>query len=163
MGCSTPGLPVLHYFLEVAQTHVHWVGNAIQPSHPLLFLPSIFPRIRFFSKESALHMKWPKYWGFSFSISPYNEYSGLISFRIFWLDLLGSLRYSQESSPGSQFKSISSSKKQASFNFMAAVTVHSDFGAQENEICHCFQFFSIYLPRSDGSRCHDLCFLNVEF
>jgi len=130
---------------------------------PLLLLPSIFPSIRGFSNEMALCTSWPKYWSIIFSISPSNEYSGLISFRIDWLDLLGSLRDSQESSPGSQFKSISSSKEQASFNFMAAVTVHSDFGAQENEICHCFHFFSIYLPRSDGSRYHDLCFLNVEF
>ena len=72
-------------------THVHWVGNAIQPSHPMsaLLLPlSIFPSIRVFSNESALCIKWPKHWHFSFSSSPSNEYSGLISFRIDWLDLL---------------------------------------------------------------------------
>ena len=90
MNCSTPGLPVHHQPLEVIQTHVHWVGDAIQPSHPLsslLLLPSIFPSIRVFSNESALCIRWPKYWSFSFSIIPSNEYSGLISFRIDWFDL----------------------------------------------------------------------------
>ena len=72
--CSTPGLPVHHQLLESTQTHVHWVGDAIQPSHlcrPLLLLPSIFPSIRVFSKESALRIRWPKYWSFCFHISPY--------------------------------------------------------------------------------------------
>ena len=68
------------------QTHVHWVSDAIQSSHPLLLPPSIFPRV--FSNESVLHIRWPKLWSFSFSISPSNEYSGLISFRMDWLDLL---------------------------------------------------------------------------
>ena len=89
--CSTSGFPVLHYLLEFAQTHVHGVDDAIQPSHPLsslLPLPSIFPSIRIFSNESVLRIRWPKYWSFSFSISPSNEYSGLISFRIDWFDLL---------------------------------------------------------------------------
>ena len=75
---------------KLAQTHVHRVSDAIQPSHPLSspFLPpSIFPRIRVFSSESVLHIRWPKYWRFSFSTSPSNEYSGLISFRMDWLDL----------------------------------------------------------------------------
>ena len=87
MDCSMPGLPVHHQLPEFTQTHVHQVGDAIQPSHPLL-LPSIFPSIRVFSNESVLHIRWPKYWSFSFSINPSNEYSGLISFRIDWLDLL---------------------------------------------------------------------------
>ena len=90
MHCSMPGSP-LHCLPELAQTDVHWVGNAIQPSHPLLppsSLPSVFPSIRVFSSESALHVKWPKYWSFSFSISPSNEYSGLISFRIDWFHFL---------------------------------------------------------------------------
>ena len=73
--------------LSLAQTHVHWVHDTIQPSHTLLLLPSIFPGIRVFSSESALCIWWPKYWSFSTSISPANEYSGLISFRIDWLDL----------------------------------------------------------------------------
>ena len=98
MDCSTPGLPVHHQLPEFTQTHVHLVSDAIQPSHPLsslLLLPSIFPSIRFFSSESALHIRWPKYWSFSFSINPSNEYSELISFRMDWLDLLavqGSLK-----------------------------------------------------------------------
>ena len=73
---------------------------------PLLLLTSIFPSIRVFSNESVLHIRWPKYCSFRFSISPSNEYSGLISFRIDWLDLLA--RDSQESSPTPQFKSINS-------------------------------------------------------
>ena len=87
-----------HQLLELAQTHVHRIGDAIQPSHPLSS-PSpptfIFPSIRVFSNESVLRIMWPKYWSFSFSISPSNEYSGLISFRMDWLDLLavqGTLR-----------------------------------------------------------------------
>ena len=91
MDCSTPALPVHHQLPEFIQTHVHWVSDAIQPSHPLsslLLLPSIFPSIRVFSNESALRIRGPKYWSFSFNISPSNEYSGLISFRIDWLDLL---------------------------------------------------------------------------
>ena len=90
MDCSTPGFPVLHCLPELAQTHVHWVGNAIQPPHPLswpLLLPSIFPSIRVFSNELALRIRWPKYCSFSFSISSSYEYSGLISFRIDWFDL----------------------------------------------------------------------------
>ena len=91
MNCSTPGFPVHHQLLELAQTHVHQVSDTIQPSYPLsppLLLPSILPSIRVFSSESVLHIRWPKYWSFSFSISPFSEYSGLISFQIDWLDLL---------------------------------------------------------------------------
>ena len=91
MDCSMPGFAVLHHLPEFAQTHVHWVSDVIQTSHPcrpILLLPSIFPSIRIFSNESALCIRWPKYWTFSFSISPSNEYSGLISFRIDWFDLL---------------------------------------------------------------------------
>ena len=76
---------------KVAQIHIYWVSDAIQQSHPLLsflLLPSILPSIRVFSNESVLHIRWPKYWSFNFNISPSNEYSGLISFRIDWLDLL---------------------------------------------------------------------------
>ena len=89
--CSTPGFPVHRQLLELAQSHVHRVSDVIQPAHPLyplLLPPSIFPSIRLFSNESALCIRWPKYWSFSFSISPSNEYSGLISLRMDWLDLL---------------------------------------------------------------------------
>ena len=98
MDCSMQVFPVLQHIPEFAQTHVHWVGDAIQTSHPLLsplFLPSIFPSIRVFSNESDLRIRWPMYWSFSLSISPSNEYSGLISFRIDWSDFLavqGSLK-----------------------------------------------------------------------
>ena len=91
MDCSTPGLPVHRQFPEFTQTQVHWVSDAIQPSNtlrPLLLLPSIFPSIRVFSNESVPCIRWPKYWSFSFSISPSIEYSWLISFRMDWLDLL---------------------------------------------------------------------------
>ena len=93
MNCSMPGLPVHHRFPECTQTHVHWASDAIELSHlilcrPLLLLPSIFPSIRVFSNESALHIRWPKYWNFSFNINPSNEHPGLISFRMDWLDLL---------------------------------------------------------------------------
>ena len=155
--------------------------------HPLLLPPSIFPSIRVFSNESVLRIRWPKYWRFSFSISPSNEHPGLISFRMVWLDLLavqGTLksllqRYSSKASilRSSAFfivqlshpymttgKTIAlirwtfvgkvmfllfnsfSSKEQASFNFMAAVTICSDFGAPQNKICHCFHCSPIYLP-----------------
>ena len=91
MKGSTLGLPVHHQLPEFTQIHVHRVCDAIQPSHPLS-LPShpasIFPNIRVFSNESALCIRWPKYWSFSFNISPSNEHSGLISFRMDWLDLL---------------------------------------------------------------------------
>ena len=91
MNHNKPGLPVHHQLPESTQTQVHWVGDVIQPSHLcllFLLLPSIFPSIRVFSNESALHIRWPKYWSFRFNISPSNEHPGLISFRMDWLDLL---------------------------------------------------------------------------
>ena len=91
MNHSMPGFPVHHQLPEFTQTHVYCVRDSIQPSHPLsplLLLPSIFPTIRIFSNESALHIRWPKYCSVSFNISPSNEHPGLISFRMDWLDLL---------------------------------------------------------------------------
>ena len=91
MNCSTPGLPIHHQLPEFTQTTSI---ESVMPSshlilcHPLLLLPSIFPSIRVFSNESALCIRWPKYWSFSFNISPSNAHSGLISFRMDWLDLL---------------------------------------------------------------------------
>ena len=207
MDCSTQDFPILYHLQEFAQTHVHWVSNAIQPSHSLLppSPPTIsFPRIRVFSNELPLHIRWPKYWSFSLIISPSNEYSGLISFRIDWFDLpvvQGTLRslsntmvqkhqffgtqpslwsnshistwlleksqlWYLDLSRQNDVSSFScavyvshsfSSKEQASFNFTAAVTICSDFGAQENN------FFPIYLPWTDGTGCHGVNFLNVEF
>ena len=87
---STPGLPVPHHLPKAAQAPVHCIGGSSRLilCHPLLLLPPIPPSIRVFSNESALHIRWPKYWNFSFSVSPSNEYSGLISFRISGFDLL---------------------------------------------------------------------------
>ena len=91
MDCSTPGFPVLQDLPELAHSHVHRVSDDIQQSHPLSSpSPSAFKlsSISIFSNESVLHIRWPKYWTFSFSISSSSEYSGLISFRIDWLNLL---------------------------------------------------------------------------
>ena len=112
MDCSMRGLPVHHISRSLLK---HMSIESVMPSNhlilcrPLLLPPSIFPSIRVFSDESALHIRWPKYWSFSFSISPSNEYSGLISFRMEWLDLLTVQGTLQESSPTPQFKSINSS------------------------------------------------------
>ena len=180
-----PGLAVHHQLLELTQTHAIELvmpSNHLILCRPLLFLPSIFPRIRVFSNESVLPFRWPKYWSFSFSISPSNEYSGLISFRMDWLDLLavqGTLKslLQHHSSKASilhhsafsvvqlshtyitagktvvltrwtsigkvmslRFNMLSSLviaflSEQASFNFVAVVTICSDFGAQENKVC----------------------------
>ena len=95
---STPGLPVHHQLQESIQTHVHWVSDAIKPSLPLSShspLTFNFPSITFFTNDSALRIRWPKYWSFSFNISLFNEHSGQISFRIEWLHLFavqGSLK-----------------------------------------------------------------------
>ena len=177
--------------------------------YPLLLLPSIFPSIRIFSNESVLRIRWPKCWSFSFSISPSNEYSGLISFRIDWFDILtvqGTLKslLQHHSSKASilwllvffvvqlsdpymttgkavaltwwtfvgkvmflLFNMLSRLviaflPRSICLNFMAAVIIYSDFRAQENNIYHCFHCFPIYFLWSDGARCHDLSFLNVE-
>ena len=174
---------------------------------PLLLLPSIFPSIKVFSNESAFHIKWPKYWSFSFNIIPSREIPGLISFRMDWLDLLavqGTLKsllqhHSSKASilQHSAFfiaqlshpymtsgKTIAltrwifvgkvlslllntllglswlSSKKQTSFNLMAAITIHSDFGAQEKKFCHYFYCFPYICHEMMGL---DLSFLNFEF
>ena len=191
-------------------------SNHLILSGPLLLLPSIFSSIRVFSSKLSLHIRWPKNWSFNFNISPSNDYSGLISFRIDWFDLLAVLgtikcllqhhsskasilqhsafmvQHSafmvQHSHPymttgkttaltrwnfvGKEFLCFLiwfldchsfSSKMKVGFNFMAAVTICSDFGAQENKSYHYFYFFPIYLSWSDGTRCRDLSFFNVEF
>ena len=94
MDCNMWGFPVHHQLLELTQTHVYQVSDAIQPSHPLSSPSppaSVFPSIRVFSNESVLHIRWTKYWSFSLNISLSNEYSGLISFIMDWLDLLADL------------------------------------------------------------------------
>ena len=91
MDCSTPGFPVLHYLqnlLKCMSIELMMPSNHLILCHPFLLLPSIFPSIRIFSNELALRLRWPKNWSTSFSASPSNEYSGLISFRIVWCDLL---------------------------------------------------------------------------
>ena len=193
--------------LKLMSIELEMPSNHLVLCCPLILLSSVFPTVRVFSSKSVLHIRWPKYWSFNFSISPSNEYSWLISFRINWFDLLAvqrtlkslvqhhSLKASvlqhsalfmvQLSHPYMTIgKTIAltrwtfvgkvmsllvqvchnfSSKEQASFSFMAAVTICSDFGAQENKVSHCFHCFLIYLPWSDGTRCHDLHFLSVEF
>ena len=187
----------------------HLILFCCLPCPHFLLLISIFPSIKVFSNESDLHIRWPKYWSFSFSSS--NEYSGLISFRIDWLDLLAVQRtlkslLQHHSSKASILQHSAFFMAQLShqymttgntialimwtfigkimsllfnmlsrfviaflqgasvfFNFMAAVTICNDFGAQENKVCHCLHCFSIYFPWSDGTRCHDPRFLNVEF
>ena len=117
MDCTTPGFPVHHQLPELPK--LMSVESVMPPNHlilchPLLLLPSIFPSIRVFSNESALSMRWPKYWSFSFSISPSNEYPGLI-FRMDWLDLLAGLGI-LKSLLQHQFKSINSSVLSCLYN-----------------------------------------------
>ena len=184
-------------------------SNHLILCHPLLLLPSTFPSIRVFSKESVLHIRWPKYWGYSFSISPSNEFSGLISFRMDWLDLLavqGTLKsllqhHSSKASIlwHSTFFTVQLSHLYMTtgktialiiwtfgrvmpllFNMLSRLVIAflprskrlliSWLQSPSAEILepkkinslslHCFP---IYLPWSDGTRCHDLSFLNVEF
>ena len=116
INCSTPRLPVHHQLPEFNQTHVHQVSDAIQPSlcRPLLLLSPIPPRIRVFSNESPLRMRWPKYWSFRLSISPSNEHPKII-FRMDWLDLLA-VQETRKSPATPQFKSI---------NFLVLSFLHS--------------------------------------
>ena len=132
MDCSMPGFPVLPCLLEFAQTHVHWVGDDIQPPHPSPPSFNISQNQGKISNESAVHIRWPKYWSFNFSISPSNEYSGLFSFRIDWFDLLavwGLSRvfsstavwkhqfFSMKSLYGATFTSIHGYRKNHNFDF----------------------------------------------
>ena len=177
--------------------------------HPLLLLPSIFPSIRVFSNESALHSRWPKYWSFSFSISPSNEYSGLISLRMDWLDLAvqGTLKslLQHHSSKASILLHSAFFIFQLSHPYMTtgktiALTRRTFAGKvmslllnmlsrlvitflprskrlliswlqspsavilepRKKKVSHCVHCLLIYFPWSDGTGCHDLCFLNVE-
>ena len=196
-----------HCLLKLMSAELVMPSNHLILCCPFLLFPSIFPSIRIFSSESALCIRWLKYWSLRFSISPSNEYSGLISFRIDWFDLpavQGTLKsvHQQHSLKASILwhsaffivqlshlykntrKTIAltiwtfvgkvmslffrliycfSSREQASFNLMVVLTICHDFGTQESKFSHCFHCIPIYLPWSDGTRCHDLCFLNVEF
>ena len=112
MNCSVPGLPVHHQLPYFTQTHMHRVGDAIQSSHPLSSPSPPAPnpsQHQSFSNESTFHMRWPKYWNFSFSIIPSKEHSGLISFRMDWLDLLAVQGTLKSLLQTPQFKSINSS------------------------------------------------------
>ena len=186
IDCSMPGFLVLYYLLEFAQTYLHRGDDAIWTSPPVIpfsSCPQSFPAW-VFSSELALHIRWPKYWSFSFSISPSSEYSGLISFRIDWFDLLGvswkakffsvqpSLWYNSHShrwllkKPYLWLNGPLSAKwclwffntlsrfviayhpRNKHLNFMAAVTVCSNFGAQENKVCCSFHFLPFYVPHN---------------
>ena len=167
MDCSTSGFPVhqqLTVFPNSCLSNQWCHPNILVLCCPLL-LPSVFPSIRVFSDESALYIRWPKYWSFSFSISPCNEYSGLISFRIDWLDLLA-VQVTEESSPAPQFRSISSLAlhlfnalfrfiiaflpRSKCLNFVVAVTICSDFEAQENSL----SLFPLF-PHLFAMKCWD--------
>ena len=181
-------------------------SNHLILCHPLLLLPSISPSIRVFSNHtSALHIRWPKYWSFSFNISPTNEHPGLSSFRMDWLDLLvvqGTLQHHswkasihqcstffivQLSHPYMTTGKTIALTRQTCFGKVMSLLFNMlsrsaitflprgkrlliswlqspsavIFGACKNKVSHCFHCFPIYLPWSDGTRCHDLCFLNA--
>ena len=191
----------------------HGLQHAIQPSHPLASpSPPAFSLSQhqgLFQWVSSLHHV-PKYWSFCFSISPSSEYSGLISFRMDWLDLFAvqrtlksllqhhcsktsilqcsaflivQLPYPYMTTRKTKALTrwtfvgkltsllfnmlsrlvITFLRRSKRLNFMAAITIRSDFGAPQNKVCHCFHCFPLYLPLNDGARCHDLSFLNVEF
>ena len=209
-GCSKPSFHVLMLTVSWGLIKLMAIESEMPSSHlilcpPLHLLPSIFSSFRIFSNELALHIRWRKYWSFTFSISPFNECPGLISFRIDWFDLLvvqGTLKslLQHHSSKASilgcsaffmvqlTYPYMTTGKTMALttwmsllFNmlsrFVIAFLPRSKrllisrlqslsaviFGAQENKICHDFHFLPTYLPWSDGTRCHDLSFLNVEF
>ena len=214
VDCSTPDLPVHHQLLEFTQTHVHWLGDAIHPSHPL---SSPSPPTLNLSQHQGL-FQWvsslyqvAKYWSFSFNISPSNEYSGLISFRMDWLDLLavqGPLKslVQHHSSKASILwhsyfflvqlshpymntgKTIALTRRtfvdkvmSLLLNMLSRLVItflprstrlliswlQSPSAVilepTKNKVWHCFHCFPIYFPWSDGTGCHDLRFLNVEF
>ena len=213
MDCSTPGFLsfVSPNLLKLMSLELVMPCNHLILSCPHLLLPSVFASIRVFSNESAVGIRWPKYWNLSFSISPSNEYSGLISLRIDKFDLLAiqgalksllkdynwkasiflcsALLMVQRSHPYMTIKKTLALtrwtfvsnvmslllntlfrlvipfflKGQASLNWMAAITICIDFGAQENKVCHCFHCFPICFPWSDGNGCRALSFLYIEF
>ena len=212
MNHSTPGLSVHH---QLPESPKPMSIESVMPSnhlilcHPLLLLPSIFPSIRVFSNESALCIRWPNYWSFSFNISPTNKHLGLIFFRMDWMDLLavqGTLKslLQHHSSKASILRHSAFFTVQLShpymttgktialtrrtfvdkvmfllFNMLSRLVItflprskrlliswlpSSSVVMLEpkNIVSYCIHYFPIYLPWSDGTRCHDLSFLNVE-
>ena len=124
MNCSTPGFPVQHQlpeFIQPLSTESVMPSSHLSLCRPLLLLPSIFPSIKVFSNELALRIRWPRYWSFSFNISPSNEYPGLICFRMDWLYLLA-VQGTHKSSPTPQLKSINSS----AFSFLMLILCQKD-------------------------------------
>ena len=212
MDCSQASLPITNSQSPLKLMYIELVmpSNHLILCCPLLLLPSIIPSIRVFSNESVLHIRWAKYWSFSFSFSPSNEYSELISFRIDWLDLLavqGTLKsllqhHSSKASIlwHSAFFTVQLSHPYLTTGKIIALTRWTFVGKvmslllimlsrlvitfhprskclliswlqspsavilepPKNKVFHCFHCFPIYLPWSDGTRCHDLSFLNVE-
>ena len=213
MDCSTPDLPVHHQLQSLLK--LMSIESVMRSSHLifcrlLLLLPPIPPSIRGFFNESALRIRWPKYWSFSLSISPSNEHPGLISFRMDWLDLFavqGTLKslLQYHTSKASIFQSSAFFTAQPPYPYMTtgktiALTRRTFVGKvvsllfnmlsrlvitflsrskrlliswlqspsavilepPKNKVSHCFHCLPIYLPWSDGTRCHDLSFLNVE-
>ena len=211
LNCSKPGFPVLQHLLEPAQTHVHWVGDPIHTSPALLSTSPAFnlSQHQGLSYDSAFHIMWPRYWSFSF-ISPSNEYSGVIYFRIDWFDLLavqGTLKsllqhhsakesilrcstffMVQLSHPYvmtgktivSTIHTLACKVTSLLFNMLSRLVIaflpRSKYlliswlqspsavilETKKKKVLHCFHCFPIYFPWSDGTRGHDLCFLNVE-
>ena len=154
MNHSTPGLSVHHQLPEFTQTHVHWVGDAIQPSHPLSSPspPSPNPSQHQSLPMKTVRMRWPKYWTFSFSIIPYKEHPGLISFRMDWLDLLVSLIFLKRSLvfPILLFSSISlhwSLRKAFLSLFAIFGTLHSNGYIFPFLLCFSLLFFSQLFAR----------------
>ena len=212
MDCSMLSLPVHHQCLGLAQTHVHWVSDAIQPSHPLSspFLPAFnLSQHQGIFQWVSFCIRWPKYWSFSFSISPSNEYSRLISFRMDWLDLLavqGTLKnLLQYHSPKASIlrcsaffivqlshpymttgKTIALTRwtfvgkvMSLLFNGLSRLVItflprskcllilwlqspSAMIWEPKKIVSHCFHGFPFYLSWSDGTRCRDLNFLNIE-
>ena len=199
MSITKPQSPLKLMFIESLTPLNHLIF-----CQSLLLLPSVFPSIKVFLNESALHIRWLKYWRFSFNINHSNEHSGLICFRMDWLDLLAvqgtlktllqhhsskvlMLRHStffivQLSHPyttvgkpialtswpfvgkvmsllfNKLFRLVIAFLTRRKHLLMAAITIYSDFGTKKKKVCLCFHCFPIYLPRSDGTRCHDLSF-----
>ena len=125
MDCSMPSFPVLHQtqsLLTLMSIKSMMASNHLIFCHPLLLLPPVFPSIRVFSNELALHIRWPKYWSFSFSISPSSEYSGLISFRIDWLDLLA-VKWTLKS-PLQHYNSKASNLWSSAFFMVQLTSIH---------------------------------------